>query len=605
MLFSRLLFYAIGFLVLYVPSWAQSSDGGLPLSTHVDFSLDPIDHHYALPVGGTPMDTATATASSFQTLPHYAGKYIPMDISFPSSGRFIAAKVGALIWQVAIRVPGAPAVGLYYDRFQLPPGVRLYLSNKTGTQLLGAYTAKNNAPDQLFACEAIQGDEILLEINIDVGVDLSKIKLHVNKGLAYFSGIEYLRKYSDNNTSFSPVDATADPYNWLEGRSSSCMIDAVCPAGGDYEVQRKSTVQLVLPGANGSVALMCSGTLINNTGNTDTANCKNYLLTASHCESTGAENNETFSQYLIRFNFEYTSCDGDSIAAVRTLTGADFVARTQWPVNPVREGMPDFLLLELREGIRADWGAYLSGWDRNPDMPLTLDSSQKYLGFHHPSGDVRKLSYSRQILDLPNAWSFQFPVDGSQGGVAGGSSGSGLFNSNGYLIGNLSVAAQRTSLCQSTTTGQPIDFHNYASYYMLSAAWEQGSDPQRQLRHWLDPMATGVFQLESQKACLNNKVNTDSSTSIPTQQMYLGMDQIALYPNPSSDGLVKVQFNVDRPTGVHVEVYAVSGKRVGAYRLYNVSSGSSMLDLSTFPKGVYLVKFYYGTQVASKKVMIR
>lgn len=583
---------------------AQSSKGGMPLSLKGGRPVSDIPaHYYALPDHPDRAlrwdATSGPTALRPQTLPEYAGVPVTMDISFPESGRFSTAESGQLIWQARLTIPGAPAIGLYYDRFYLPPGVQLFLRNKSGTQILGAYTyANSSAGDLLFATEAVQGDEVTLELNIATDADLSEIQLHLNRGLAYFRGIRYLEKYAGAPQAFESVGGTSDPYDWLVGQSSACMVNASCAPGSGYATQQKATIQLLLPAADGSVAY-CSGTLVNSTGNADEDNCRNYVLTASHCETSGGETNAAFSQYLIRFNYTYTDCSGDSVSEVHTLTGADFVARTPWPQPVVQEGMPDFLLLQLREGVPASWDAYLSGWDRNRDMPSVLDSPKQYMIFHHPSGDVRKLTYSREVTDGLNSWSFFFPADGSQGGVAPGSSGSGLFNGEKLLVGITSVAAHSEAVCDTTGAGAAVDFYSWAACYKLSSAWERSADPKGQLKHWLDPTGSGVMQLNSRKAC---ETPVSSVEHAPADE---GLENIVVYPNPSADGTFKVRFQFDKPVAIYAEVYGVSGKRVGAYQLPAVASGIRALDLSTLVEGVYLVKFYFGGQSVSKKVIIR
>ncbi len=71
-------------------------------------------------------------------------------------------------------------------------------------------------------------------------VNLSDIQLHIDRAAAYFSGIEYLGGYQD----LVPIDAWDSQ---LTGGSSVCMINAICPAGNGYEVQRNSSFQTLIP----------------------------------------------------------------------------------------------------------------------------------------------------------------------------------------------------------------------------------------------------------------------------------------------------------------------------------------------------------------------
>ncbi|RYE37332.1 MAG: hypothetical protein EOP21_14255, partial [Hyphomicrobiales bacterium] len=203
----------------------------------------------------------------------------------------------------------APAIGLYYDAFQLPAGVQFYLSNANGRQVVGAYTEANNSADGLFANEAVQGEVVNLELDIAPAVDLRTIKLHVDKAMVYFRSYEHLNVY--RGTTRDP-----DPYD-LEGSSSTCMINSKCPLGVNYPNQRKASLQVLVRTAGGDLLGSCSGTMINNTGNT-TAACKQYVLTATHCEDNNSTSNNTFSQFLFRFNFEKAACTGGAAATVNT-----------------------------------------------------------------------------------------------------------------------------------------------------------------------------------------------------------------------------------------------------------------------------------------------
>ncbi len=128
------------------------------------------------------------------------------------------------VWRARINVAGANALGLYYDNFQLPEGVKFYLSNANGKQILGAYTAANNNPSvPNFATEAVQGEVVNLELDIEPGVNLADINLHIDRAAAYFRGIEYLLNYVDGD--LQTIDAYDDaPYRSLFGMYDQCHM---------------------------------------------------------------------------------------------------------------------------------------------------------------------------------------------------------------------------------------------------------------------------------------------------------------------------------------------------------------------------------------------
>jgi len=53
------------------------------------------------------------------------------------------------------------ALGLYYDHFRLPNGVKYYLYNANGKQVLGAYSSNENPGDgNAWANEKVQGEMV-------------------------------------------------------------------------------------------------------------------------------------------------------------------------------------------------------------------------------------------------------------------------------------------------------------------------------------------------------------------------------------------------------------------------------------------------------------
>jgi lysyl endopeptidase len=170
-------------------------------------------HREDLSIPHTPFDNVRIGAS------------VPANISFPSSGIFTVLDDGRQVWRAQIKVPGGLALGLYYDKFNLPAGVSYYLSNANGKQILGAYTSQNNPDDGLWATEKVQGELINMEVDIEPGVDVSKISMHINTVASFYKSLSYLQPYTPD-----PSASTLFMY----GTSSPCEINAVCPIGITY-----------------------------------------------------------------------------------------------------------------------------------------------------------------------------------------------------------------------------------------------------------------------------------------------------------------------------------------------------------------------------------
>lgn len=316
-----------------------------------------------------------------------------VDISFPESGYFTRTADNRLIWRAIIIMEGVKGIGLYYDRFKLPEGVRYFIRNENSKQILGAYTQGNNTFSGTFAHEPVQGERAYVEMDLDAGVNPEDIQLHINKAACYFRGVDYLSAF--RTSADEPV--LLNFYDSLfVGINSVCMINSACPVAASYVQQSQSALSIIIPDENNESFGICSATMLNNTGNSP-ASCKNYMLTASHCDYSNSMAKDRFNFALFRFNYEQPSCYSNSIPEAKTLMGASFVARSDLDtVNFQMKG--DFLLLRVNENIPESWNVVLAGWNRAGNIALVETAPEKFISFHHPGGMSGKfLSRSRSV----------------------------------------------------------------------------------------------------------------------------------------------------------------------------------------------------------------
>jgi len=527
------------------------------------------------------------------------GLHVAADLGFPGSGQLITLPDGTMIWRATIVIEGAPAIGFLFDRFRLPKGVKLFLTNANKRQVAGAFDASNNPQSGRFAIDAVQGDQVLVEMNIDPAVDLDKIDLHINNFLVFHRAIEHLSQF------LSPVDALD---NQLNGSSSVCSINAICPQGSNYVNSRKATVQTIDMSPDGGA---CSGTLINNTGNS-TTNCTPYIITATHCQGTGSLADTAFDQMLVRFNFERPDCAGLAATNAVSMTGVNILSRANydesWDVDQING---DFMVYGLRQAIPASYGAILAGWDRNNSIATTVAAPKKFIGFHHPHGDNKKLTTSQSIQShtwpsaSPSAAGTRWFQYISEGYLAPGSSGSGLFDGEGRLIGMASVASITNDVedsCFFNRGGDDVYAMDLIWYDKLSHAWEysvDGTADNRRVKPWLDPANTGVTTLDPvTSACapiqstLVNKISSELDAAI------------TVFPNPSYDGHVSLQYNLKAATDLQISVLDVTGRNVYNSSINRAGNGVKMLNLSTISNGIYIIKISDGAGYTSKKVII-
>ncbi len=587
---------------------AQVSHGGLPLSIQVD------EHFDYVPVTTATLPDRESGLAKWAKMPEPKPALValmtPTDLGFPTSGSLYTMPDGTRIWKAQLKVAGAKGLGMYYDRFMLPQGVRLFLSNANGRQVLGAYTAENNDPEsRKFANEPVEGELVNLELNIDAQVNLADIQLHIDRAASYFSGIEYLGAYQN----LVPIDVWDSQ---LTGGSSVCMINAMCPLGNGYETQRNSSFQTLIPMGGGVGA--CTATMMNTTTNTP-ASCKQYFLLASHCEFSNAITNAGFSQFILRFNYQHAVCSPAAGAipnTQQTITGAKFVARSVLPLNA--NGEPDapnikgdFILLELNSALPAAWNMNLAGWNRDANIPLTNTSPKKFIGFHHPGGDVKKVTISHAIqsysLGAPQShWATTL----DSGLVAQGSSGSALFDGDGRVIGVASVAAIGQNVpsgCNVSVTGQDVSqsTSGLPLYSKLSYIWDysiDGAATNRKLNPWLNPNNANVLTVNAVKS--NCSPINGSGTGITVNNNKLDQS-LRVFPNPSSNGKVTLQFNLSEVADLSFELYDISGRKLNTFTTQKVQHGSYTLDLGAYTNGMYLLKCSDGYQSASRKIMLQ
>lgn len=575
---------------------AQISEGGLPWSMKNELVASQNVSKVIFPEPDYAQYLAEdeADAKAGLAKPYRVAAIVPSDINLQNSGTWTYLEDGSKIWRMEISVPNAKALRFNYDKFNLPVGVRFYLKNESGTQVLGAFTNKNTSPSEVFAHEEIQGSVTTLEIDIDATVEVSTVKFHVNEIYPYYRGAEAINLLygSTAKDAQKPTDA-----------QSTCHINANCPAGDgvNFAKAKSATVQINMGNA------VCSGTMINSAGNSTGGTCKPLMLTASHCDDNNSRENANFENWTFAFNYQYIDCAGGPLQNYQTRTGANFRARSNLPSIPNSGNayVADFLLLELLAPPPAAANAYLVGWNRSLSLQDEPDYYTKFVGFHHPGGDRKKLSVSESIdgsgrfnqtVVNNTHWKAFFTV----GGTEGGSSGSGLFDVDGLLVGDLSGGPASTGGCA------PMGYNSL--YSKLGYAWENAFDQtnfpqyagaQSRLKDWLDPTNTGRIKLPSTKSDCSDF----NQVGVSELEEKLN-NSVAFYPNPSTTGIVNAQLNFADQTDLVITVYNVLGMKLNTFEIRKALKGSYKLDLNNLANGLYLLNVSSQNVSVSKRIVI-
>lgn len=362
-----------------------------------------------------------------------------------NSGEWFYSEEGVKIWRLKISSEGAMSLNLIFDEFQLPAGARLFLFNDY--KILGAYTSKNNKPSGKFAVSPIEGDELIVQLEIP--------EHEPQMGNFVISTVNHdfigITKYERR-----PLGITA----------GECNVDVNCSVGDEWEELKNAVCRLIINGKR-----TCSGTLVNNTA----VDNKPYVLSAAHCFDKW-EHAETT---VFTFNYESPYCaplDGDPS---NSISGALMKAKFD---------SLDFALAEMTIVPPPDFRPYFAGWDRTGNI---VDSTAS---IHHPVGDIKKIALDYDSLEY-SSFRSNYISNGfleisrwDEGVTEVGSSGGGMFNKNNMLIGTLTGGW--------ATCANPV----WDYYERFDLSWDYHSDSTKQLKYWLDPIDSGVQMLDGKAA---------------------------------------------------------------------------------------------------------
>lgn len=434
-------------------------------------------------------DSLAATIDKNSGSYHFARSF-EVNKNSEEHGNWRTLDDGSRIWEYAIASEGAYALNVSFSNYDIPPGAKVYIYNSDKSQLLGAFTEKNNKKYGSLSTAPVAGDQIIIEYNEPADVP--------------YSG--YLRIGTVGHAFLDIFHKDTDGY----GDSGACNIDINCALGDDWQTVKRGIVRIIFPSGDGWY--YCTGSLINNTKNDGTP----YFLTANHCISRDAEAQGA----IFYFNYESPSCSGGNGSEQQTISGASILATTTGTTDL------DYTLLYLDEEVPASYEPYFVGWDSRGNTP-----AEAYC-IHHPQGDVKKISKTTDIT-AEETYSYEYlsksfyEVYWSEGTTEGGSSGSPLFDENQRLIGTLTGGAAACG----------VSGPDY--YQMLDYPYDYMTAADAQLAHWLDSEDTGISYLDGYDIFGSITNVSDSSGA----NLYVIADQNGyMSGNNSSGDLRKAEF---------------------------------------------------------------
>lgn len=309
-----------------------------------------------------------------------------VDLGLENSGIWHTLPNDDRVWRLSIKCPEAYSINFEFHEYVIPEGAQVFVYNDLD-EVIGGFEAGSNPGHDQLGVTQLAGDRITIEYVEPVAV----------RGQGRLRVGQVTHAYRD-------ILGTTKALN----ESGSCNNNVICPEGDPWRAQIRSVAMITVNG-NGA----CTGQLINNCANDGHP----YFLTANHC--LGGNN------WVFRFNWNSPTCATTTNGPMnQSVAGFTLLANSAGS---------DVALLELNTNPPPIYNVFYSGWNKAATAATSVTC------IHHPSGDIKKISFEEQAVtsgtfDGAQCWKVSAWDDGT---TEGGSSGSGLWNQNGLLVGQL------------------------------------------------------------------------------------------------------------------------------------------------------------------------
>ena len=368
---------------------------------------------------------------------------IKQDIEVSTSDGQMIDKKNYSVWNMTLHSTNARSMSVRFDNTYLPSDAVMYIYNEDTRFVVGPIDS-DDFKGGTFRSDYLNGEYVILSVFLpssNISDDL-EINLYT-----YDHGILAFDNYDEDF-----------------GTSAPCNVNIACDEGNGWECQSESVCKII----HSSIG-NCTGSLINN----DCCDITPYILTANHCTA-----GKPVDDYVFRFNYQSPQCSPNrETSPYQWIVYFGSEIRANW-------GGTDFSLLELEQEFETSPGISFSGWDRSG-----------YIGnnttiIHHPSGDVKKITFDNEPADIENDETINFPPNlvagryirielsngnnGDFGVLEGGSSGAPYFNDNNRIY------AQHTGGEHHNCN---ISFDKWAGRFNQS--WEGNGTNATRLKNWL------------------------------------------------------------------------------------------------------------------------
>lgn len=455
------------------------------------------------------------------------------------------------VWRTSVKSNGALSLNLGFAEYFMPEGGSLHIYTPNQAKRIRPFTAADNDSHGQLWTPMLQGDEVIIEVNVPTA-KLKQLKLRlsaVNHG--YLGG--NLEEVSQR-------------------LSGSCNVDTVCSEGDDWRPQIRSEARITINGSG-----LCTGTALNNTNNDG----KGFFLTAYHCGVTSSSAPSVVAYWNYENSYCRTPGSGDSGGngdGVLTQFNSGTIFRAGYSSS-------DMTLVEFDDPFNPAHNVFLAGWNAG-STPAT-----SAVAIHHPRGDEKRISFENDPTTVtsysgsssPGAGTHLRIADWDIGTTEPGSSGSGLFDQNKRVVGQLHGGS---AACGNNSP----DWYGW-----LHKSWTGGGANNSRLSNWLDPNGTGLTAIDGIEAnggggnlppvaritsncnglscTFDGSNSTDSDGSIVSYQWNFGDN------SNSSGASAQHTFTATNTYAVTLTVTDNSGSTRSSTENVTVSDGSSSNEL--------------------------
>lgn len=532
MKFLIVLIFNITFLHAFV--FSQISQGGEPVSSRFNNLSSNLEKIFLSPPDMEKIIMEDIEYDGFGRATRI-GVILPVKIAPDKAGTWDTLENGDYLWRIHIQTHGAEAVNLYFDKFYLPPGAKLFVYTPEKDFILGAFTEYNNHESKLMATGMIPGNDQIIELYLPSNV-ANQYELEITE-LGYNYRLTGFKKKSL--------------------RDLSCMVNVKCPPADTWQNQVSGVVRIFV--RISTYTFLCSGSLVVTTNNS----CQPYVLLADHCAYyNGYASTSNLNQWIFYFNYQASTCTGTSGSLSQSITGCSLKAHDTY--GQTGSGS-DFYLVLLNNNVPNTYQPFYNGWNRG------TQAATSGAGIHHPEGVIKKFNiFTTTLANFSTHWRVIWADMPGYGHsvTAQGSSGSPLFDQNKLIVGTLTGGS---SLCSA-----PTDPDYYGKF---SRHWDQnGTTPDKQLKPWLDPINANV-QTKS-------GINYNQCSSVMIEENKQPIQSLLVFPNPSQN---YIQLQVPSMTPpIHVNIKNIQNQTLFSTTFDNESELFN-ISISNLSDGLYFI----------------